>query len=320
MKPGISEAKKKLYTKQHYGLAGEHSAVKICGWTKKSLHNQGVCYKERFYGITCHRCMQCTPVLDWCTENCKFCWRLGSYKNPDLEGWEEPKQIADQMIEAQRKLLTGFKGDDKTDMRKWEEAQTPSQVAISLAGEPTIYPKLGELIKEFHSRGMTTFLVTNGTFPEHLESMSALPTQLYVTVAAPNKELLNEICRPNIPDAWEKLNQTLELMPELKTRKVIRLTLVKGLNMANVKDYADLIRKGNPQMVECKAYMALGSSRKRLGLEAMPRHHEIRDFSEKLAKELGWKVVDEQPASRVTLLAKENYDWIRDATKNPYKL
>ena len=307
----LSEEQKALFIKQHYGLVGEHSAVKLCGWTKKSLHDEGVCYKEKFYGICCHRCMQCTPVVNWCTQNCEFCWRLGQYKNEKLTGWENPKEIVEKMIAAQRKLLTGFPGG-KCNVKKWKEAQMPSQVAISLAGEPTIYPKLGELISEFHKRGMTTFLVTNGTLPEKLAKLKPLPTQLYVTVAAPDKETYLKLCKPSIPNGWEKLNKTLQLLPKLKTRKVIRLTLVHGMNLKEPEKYAKLIKRAKVHFVECKAYMAVGFSRARIGMEGMPSHEEIKEFSKKLAKELGWKVIDEQKESRVCLIAKEDYKWRRE--------
>jgi len=51
-------------------------------------------------------------------------------------------------------------------MKKWEEAQEPTQFAISLSGEPTLYEKVGELIEELRRRGKTSFLVTNGLYPE----------------------------------------------------------------------------------------------------------------------------------------------------------
>ncbi len=297
----LTDTQKRLFVRQHYGLAGKHSAVKLCGWTKKSLHDKGVCYKQKFYGIESHKCLQCTPVVNWCTENCEFCWRLGRYQSPKLEGWENPKEIVDKMIEAQRKLLSGFPGAD-VNMKKWKEAQNPTQVAISLAGEPTIYPKLGELIAEFHKRGMTTFLVTNGTLPEKLENLNPLPTQLYVTLAASDKETFEKVCKPNIEGAWEKLMKTLELLPNLKTRKVIRLTLVKNLNMKNPEKYAKLIKKANPDFVEAKAYMAVGFSRDRLGLGYMPTHEEIVEFAKELSKHLEIKIADEHKPSRVVLL------------------
>lgn len=304
----LTEEQRALYGRQHYGLAGKHSAVKVCGWTKKSLHDKGICYKEKFYGIKCHRCMQCTPVVNWCTQNCKFCWRLGNYKSSKLENWEKPKEIVEQMIKAQRKLLSGFPGAE-CNIEKWKEAQNPTQVAISLSGEPTLYPKLGELIAEFKKRKMTTFLVTNGTRPEVLKKMKPLPTQLYVTVAAPDEKTLEKICKPNIKNAWKKLNKTLEIFPKLKTRKVIRLTIIRGLNMHSPEKYAKLIKKAKPYFVEVKAYMAVGFSRARIGMEGMPYHEEIVDFSKKIAEYLGWKIIDEHKESRVVLLGKKDYKW-----------
>jgi tRNA wybutosine-synthesizing protein 1 len=47
----IPDKVKKLLKKQHYELAGEHSAVQICRWTKKSLRGEEGCWKEKFYLI-----------------------------------------------------------------------------------------------------------------------------------------------------------------------------------------------------------------------------------------------------------------------------
>jgi len=65
---------KKVLEKQHYKLAGRHSAVKLCTWTKKSIRDKGSCYKQQFYGIESHRCLQMTPAVSWCTQKCLFCW------------------------------------------------------------------------------------------------------------------------------------------------------------------------------------------------------------------------------------------------------
>jgi len=71
---------KQLLKKQHYEIAGknEHSAVQICRWTKKSLRDEGVCYKEKFYGIKSHLCCQMTPSL-YCPNKCVHCWRAIEY-------------------------------------------------------------------------------------------------------------------------------------------------------------------------------------------------------------------------------------------------
>ena len=34
-----------------YRLVGNHSAVKICGYCRKSITGKDVCYKNTFYGI-----------------------------------------------------------------------------------------------------------------------------------------------------------------------------------------------------------------------------------------------------------------------------
>jgi tRNA wybutosine-synthesizing protein 1 len=216
---------------------------------------------------------------------------------------DDPKEIVGGCIRAQREMLIGYKGERRVEKEKLEEAMLPKHAAISLAGEPCIYPRLGELIEEFHRLGMTTFLVTNGTFPERLAKLTSLPTQLYLTLPAPNEKVYRKTCDPLIVRGWKKLKQTLELFPSLGTRKVIRLTLVKGLNLMDAKAYSKLIQKASPHFVEVKGYVFVGFSRLRLSYRAMPSHEEIKGFAELIAKETGYELVDEKKDSRVVLLS-----------------
>lgn len=196
----IPETLRKDMTRQHYKIVGNHSAVKLCTWLKKSIRDEGFCYKQKFYGIQSHRCLQMTPWIGCCNK-CLYCWRTIE-KNPLKFGeTDEPEEIVRLSIEAQRKLINGFPGWEGTNMKKWKEANNPNQVAISLTGEPTLYPKISGLIQEFNKRKFTTFLVTNGQFPERLENL-AEPTNLYISLDAPDKATYKKIDRPSLPDFW----------------------------------------------------------------------------------------------------------------------
>lgn len=294
-----------LLKKHHYSLVGSHSAVKLCLWTKKAVQGKGFCYKQKFYGIQSHRCMQCTPAVAWCSLRCQYCWRpvTEATLGTSLPKEDEPEEIAKGMIAAQRKLLSGLGGVPHDEI-KLREAMEPNQVALSLAGEPCCYSRVGELINIFKKRGMTTFLVTNGTFPERLASLSTLPWQLYVSLCANSESMFQRVHKPLLQKAWEKLLRTLEILPQLNTRKVIRLTLVRGLNMKEPEKYAALIAKAEPTFVECKAFMSVGFARARLPYTAMPLHKEIKEFAEAIAAASGYKVADEKADSRVVLLKK----------------
>ena len=296
--------------KQKYHLVGEHSGVKRCKWVHEALVNNRHCYKQKFYGINSHQCLQMTPTLFYCTQQCVFCWRA---QNGDLQtGWDEmqlpkwdtPESIVEGCLHAQDRILTGYKGNEKTDWKKLREAQTPKHVAISLTGEPTLYEPLGELIHAFHKMGMTTFLVTNGTMPSKLADLSDEPTQFYVSVCAPNEEVYSRVCRPQVSDAWRRVNETLELLPSFKCPTVIRTTLVRGLNMESIEEYAKLVEKASPTYVEAKAYMHVGFSNLRLNFERMPSHGEVLAFANSLAERTGYKVLDECKDSRVVLLSR----------------
>jgi len=251
-----------------------------------------------------------TPTVLYCTMRCRFCWRAQSgdlglkWEETQLPKGDEPEDIVERCIQAQLTILSGYKGNPKTNKAKYKEALTPRHAAISLTGEPTLYPLLGDLIRSFHKRGFTTFLVTNGTIPEALSQLSEEPTQLYVSVCAPDEKTFLKACRPQIPSAWEKLNETLSLLPSFKCPTVARLTLVRNLNLKRPDMYARLIEKAGPTYVEPKAYMHVGFSRLRLGFENMPTHREIREFADALAKETSYNILDEAPESRVVLLSR----------------
>jgi len=298
------------YYKQGYRVVGkhQHSAVKICRWTRESLRHNRVCFKEKWYGIESHRCLQCTPALFWCTQTCEFCWRSTSATlGSDMGGFpvDGPFDIIDGLIEAQRMLLMGFKGNEKVDRKRWEEAQNPTNMAISLVGEPTLYERLSDFIEEAHKRGMTTFLVTNGTRPDRLKELRTEPTNLYISLCAPDKETYKKTNRPVIKNGWDKLNESLEFMNNFNCRKVIRLTLVKKLNMKYPEKYAKLILKAEPDFIEPKGYMWVGESQDRLKKEKMPFHEEIVEFAKKLSESTGYKIKDDFKPSKVVLLAKK---------------
>ncbi len=301
----IKEFRKHL-EKQQYELTGQHSACKICSWTKKSLKDQGVCYKQKFYGIKSHLCCQISPALNFCQNECVYCWR--DHKNFQVENIDQPEDIIKNSILAQRKLLSGFGGNEKVNKEKLEQAQNPKNFAISLTGEVLAYPKINKLIKTLHKQNCSTFIVTNGQFPKKLEKIEP-PTQLYVSVSAPTKLSFNKICKPLTSASWENLLSSLKALKKLKqkTRTCIRLTLIKGLNMEQPEKYAELIKLADPHFVEAKSYMWVGSSRERLEQKNMPRHEEVKEFAQELCKHLNYKIIDEQKESRVLLLMKKDF-------------
>jgi len=226
----------KSLQRQGYVLVGRHSVVKKCHWTHVALTQRRFCYKCKFYGIESHRCIQMSPTALWCWNACLHCWRL---RPTDTAKWDEtkipwvddPELIAEGSIEAQREIILGYKAHPKVDGKMFEEALNPKHVAISLTGEPTLYPRLGELIKEYHKRGLTTFLVTRGVRPDVLANLDEEPTQLYVSIEAWDEKSYNYFDRPLFPGLWKTTLETLRLLPSFSSPTVIRFTLVKSFNM-----------------------------------------------------------------------------------------
>ncbi|MHA1279007.1 MAG: 4-demethylwyosine synthase TYW1 [Candidatus Helarchaeota archaeon] len=300
--------------KQKYQIVGRHSGVKACRWLRKSLTENKVCYKQKFYGIQSHRCLQMTPTIGFCTNHCLHCWRIQpsdikiKWDEQLIEKISDPdpvKAIVEGSLEAQKRILSGYKptGHEKVTWKKWNEALNPTQVAISLSGEPTLFPFISDLVDAYRARKMTTFLVSNGTRPKVIKEMSK-PTMLYISVYGVDKKMYSRVARPINASNWEKLNESLELLNSFDTNTVLRLTLVNGLNLMNPEGYAKLIKKANPTFVEAKAYVFVGPSRARLQFESMPTFTQIQDFAEQLSILSGYQVLDHSEASRVVLLSR----------------
>jgi tRNA wybutosine-synthesizing protein 1 len=233
-----------------------------------------------------------------------FCWRpIEHTEGTELNGHlDEPEDIVERAIEEQRRIISGYWGHQEVDKKKLAEASEPGNVAISLAGEPTTYPYIDELVEEFKKRGMSTFLVTNGQNPERISEVS--PSQLYLSLIAYDEDLYKRINVPQYSDGWDRLKRSLEVFRDNNSRKVIRITLVRGYNLESPERFAKLIEIAEPDFIEPKGYVHVGYSRRRLERSDMPSLDEVMDFSKKLCLETGYKVSDFSRESKVALLEK----------------
>ncbi|MEK6893150.1 MAG: 4-demethylwyosine synthase TYW1 [Nanoarchaeota archaeon] len=295
---------------QGYRFVGRHSAIKVCEWTKKCIRGRKCCYKEKFYGINSHRCVQMSPAVFFCDLNCLHCWRSLQFMLPKKNfKWDSPEEIFDGCIKEHRKFIQGFWGALKVNEKKMSEAEKPKHFAISLSGEPTLYPYLPEFIDLIKSKEMTAFLVTNGMHPKMIKKLiNHQPTNLYLTLHAPNSELFQKECCPIVKNGWKKMLKTLNLLKEFDCNTVIRLTLNKVTNMRNPEEYAKIIEKANPKFVEVKAYMAVGGAREKLPYSTMPFFKEIKDFAKEIEKNSSYKIANDKKDSRVVLMKRENFD------------
>ena len=59
-----------------------------------------------------------------------------------------------------------FAGVPGVKPERMEEGKEAKHCALSLVGEPIMYPEINSLIGLLHDRGISTFLVTNAQFPD----------------------------------------------------------------------------------------------------------------------------------------------------------
>ncbi|MFX1308122.1 MAG: radical SAM protein [Promethearchaeota archaeon] len=210
-------------------------------------------------------------------------------------------------------------------MQAHNEAMTPNHAAISLDGEPLLYPRISEYVQEFKNRNMTTFIVTNGTLPENIEMLEPLPTQLYITLPAPNEQVYKKVCRPMIKNGWNRIINSLDLINSLSCRSVIRLTAIKDLNFNEnmINDYSRIVKKANPNFFEIKGFTLQAKAlliKERLKSEKpvqefFPEYDYLRNLALKFEKVSGFPLIYKNKASRDFLFAV-NWDKDKDPKIN----
>eukprot|EP00095_Tigriopus_kingsejongensis_P005660 snap_masked-scaffold209_size256900-processed-gene-0.8 protein:Tk05660 transcript:snap_masked-scaffold209_size256900-processed-gene-0.8-mRNA-1 annotation:"trna wybutosine-synthesizing protein 1 homolog" len=142
-KPMITPSLRQSLTKQGYKLIGSHSGVKICRWTKAMMRGRGGCYKHSFYGIASHRCMETTPSLA-CANKCVFCWR--HHSNPVGTEWRwqmnQPEEILEGALTSHYQMIKQMKGVPGVLPERLAEGMRVQHCALSLVGEPIMYPEI----------------------------------------------------------------------------------------------------------------------------------------------------------------------------------
>ena len=278
---------RKALTKQGYKILGTHSGVKLCRWTKAMLRGRGGCYKHAFYGIESHRCMETTPSLA-CANKCVFCWR--HHTNPVGKEWKwemnPAEDIVNDALGQHRKMINEMRGVPGVTEAKLQEGMDPRHCALSLVGEPIMYPEIGKFVTLLHEKRISTFLVTNAQFPKAIEDLPPI-TQLYVSVDAATPETLKAIDRPLHSDYWDRFVGSLSSLKTKPQRTVYRLTLVAGWNLAEAEEYAKLVKLGEPDFIEIKGVTYCGSSDKSasaLTMKNVPYHEDVVKFSQEICR------------------------------------
>jgi hypothetical protein len=59
------------------------------------------------------------------------------------------------------------------------EGLSPRHCALSLVGEPIMYPEINVLIDELHRRHISTFLVTNAQFPDKIKTLKPITQVIF---------------------------------------------------------------------------------------------------------------------------------------------
>lgn len=274
------------------------------------LRNRGGCYKWTMYGIKSHRCMEATPSMA-CANKCTFCWRHNT--NPTTKEWkwdvDDPEALVEGMLDSHRALVRNVQGMPGVSGDRLDEAMTPRHCALSLVGEPIIYPKINEFVRKLHQNGISTFLVNNGQFPDAIKNLNTV-TQLYLSVDGPDKKKMKELDRPAFPDFWDRFNKSVDLMRLKKHRTTFRLTMIEGINMEpeDIVKYHEIFERGRPHFIELKQLTPAfqGRSGSPLRMSNVPTWQRILEYGRSLCTP-DYEIACAHEHSNCLLLARKEF-------------
>ncbi|XP_055148925.1 S-adenosyl-L-methionine-dependent tRNA 4-demethylwyosine synthase TYW1B isoform X13 [Symphalangus syndactylus] len=123
---------------------------------------------------------------------------------------------------------------------RFEEGMTVKHCALSLVGEPIMYPEINRFLKLLHQCKISSFLVTNAQFPAEIRNLEPV-TQLYVSVDASTKDSLKKIDRPLFKDFWQRFLDSLKALA-VKGVTYCGESSASSLTMAHVPWHEEVVQ------------------------------------------------------------------------------
>lgn len=135
---------------------------------------------------------------------------------------DPPETLIEGFMSNHYKMVKQMRGVPGVQPHRFAEANQIRHCALSLVGEPIMYPRINEFVAMLHRRHISSYMVTNAQFPDAIRTLDPV-TQLYVSVDAATPETLKAIDRPLFPDFWQRFIDSLNALREKRhTRSVYR--------------------------------------------------------------------------------------------------
>ena len=94
---------------------------------------------------------------------------------------DQPEFLIEQSIEKHRAMINQCKGVPGVVPERFEQAFNVKHCALSLVGEPIIYPQINRFLDLLHDQGISSFMVTNAQFPKEIRELKVRHSSLFLS-------------------------------------------------------------------------------------------------------------------------------------------
>lgn len=164
-------------------------------------------------------------VTDYCNLRCKFC----SYYNSRNEYTKHGK-FGNMDYEMFKRVLGEIKGDP--------------MVILTGGGEPTLHPRIVDIVREIKKKGYLCFLVTNGVaLEEYAEALSIVD---FLAISIDGTESVHDTMR-NVPGTFSKTVKGVQKVLSLKKRPLVFINaFVSDINYKDLKNLVEYMDEHMP--------------------------------------------------------------------------
>lgn len=191
-----------------------------------------------------------------CNINCRFCWNHSLLNKEKVFKKDVilPFPMVKDIVHAARRWHT-------------------REILLSGDGEPTLHPRIKEIIEYIKGNDMVLFLATNATFPERLLAAVSRVDYLFVDLCSPDEESYGFFQSPRNKSLFARVMKNLTVLSALKSKyKRPNINVAFIITRDNYAKIPEMMNLCDRLRIDKATFRIIETTRATKGLSLSPAH------------------------------------------------